>query len=109
MYLVLFHESYSSGDPIEPKVVGIYSTKELATKNARACFERHSYYFDADGFNEEANEKLDESEDNTDDPPDNGKMYFELSLEGDQLVVTINKISTDKPCPKTLASISCSK
>jgi nitrous oxide reductase len=30
MFLVVMHESYSSGDPLEPKIVGIYSSREMA-------------------------------------------------------------------------------
>jgi hypothetical protein len=106
MYLVVMHESYSSGDPLEPKIVGIYSSKELALANARSVFERHSYYFEDGGFNEEAEEKLEEKENNALTMGDSGKIYYELSHEGDELTVTMNKVPSDKPCPKTLPSIS---
>jgi hypothetical protein len=106
MYLVVMHESYSSGDPLEPKIVGVYSSKELALANARSVFERHSYYFEDGGFNEEAEEKLEEKEDNALTVGDSGKIYYELSHEGDELTVTMNKVASDKPCPKTLPSIS---
>lgn len=106
MYLVVMHESYSSGDPLEPKIVGVYSTKELALSNARSVFERHSYYFEDGGFNEEAEEKLEEKENNALTVGDSGKIYYELSHEGDELTVTMNKVPSDKPCPKTLSCIS---
>jgi hypothetical protein len=106
MYLVVMHESYSSGDPLEPKIVGVYSSKELALANARSVFERHSYYFEDGGFNEEAEEKLEEKEDNALTVGDSGKIYYELSHEGDELTVTMNKVASDKPCPKTLPPIS---
>jgi hypothetical protein len=105
MYLVVMHESYSSGDPLEPKIVGVYSSKELALSNARSVFERHSYYFEDGGFNEEAEEKLEEKEDNALTVGDSGMIYYELSHEGDELTVTMNKVGSDKPCPKTLPSI----
>jgi hypothetical protein len=106
MYLVVMHESYSSGDPLEPKIVGVYSSKELALANARSVFERHSYYFEDGGFNEEAEEKLADQEDNALTVGDSGKIYYELSHEGDELTVTMNKVASDKPCPKTLPPIS---
>jgi hypothetical protein len=106
MYLVVMHESYSSGDPLEPKIVGVYSSKELALANARSVFERHSYYFEDGHFNEEAEEKLEEKEDNAATVGDNGKIYYELSHEGDELTVTMNKVASDKPCPKTLPIIA---
>jgi hypothetical protein len=106
MWLVMMHESYSSGPSLEPKIVGVYSSKELALANARSVFERHSYYFEDGHFNEEAEEKLEEKEDNAATVGDSGKVYYELSLEGDELSVTMNKVASDKPCPKTLPPIS---
>jgi hypothetical protein len=105
MFLVVMHESYSSGDPLEPKIVGIYSSREMAMDNARAVFERHSYYFEDGGFNEEAEEKLEEKEDFSATVGDSGKIYYELSHEGDELTVSMNKVASDKPCPKTLPMI----
>jgi hypothetical protein len=106
MYLVVMFESYSSGDPLEPRVVGVYSSKELALANACSVFERHSYYFEDGHFNEEAEEKLVEKADNAATVGDSGKIYYELSHEGDELSITLNKVASDKPCPKTLPCIS---
>lgn len=111
MYLVVLHESYSSGDPLQPKVVGLYNTKDMALEHAKTTFERHSYYFENGKFNEEASQKLEEFQDNSVTMgaavgnPD-GKVYFEASFEGDELTVSLTAIDTDKPWSKKPPTIS---